>query len=69
MESTYTKEAEASLTLNAKQIAQLLGISRAAAYTLLHSKTFPTLRIGTRLLTPRDQLQEWMKRQTANYKE
>ena len=42
--------------LSAEQLAQTLGISRAGAYQLLHSEGFPTLRIGKRMLVPRDKL-------------
>ena len=42
--------------LNANQLATALGISRAGAYQLLNTATFPTLRIGKRLLVPRDKL-------------
>lgn len=40
--------------LNANQLAAALGISRAGAYQLLNTGTFPTLRIGKRLLVPKD---------------
>lgn len=42
--------------LNATQLASALGISRAGAYQLLHTKDFPTLRIGKRMLVPKDRL-------------
>ena len=42
--------------LNASQLAAALGISRAGAYQLLNTGTFPTLRIGKRLLVPKDKL-------------
>ena len=32
--------------LTATELAGALGISKAGAYTLIHSKGFPTLRIG-----------------------
>ena len=32
--------------LNANQLATALGISRAGAYQLLNTESFPTLRIG-----------------------
>ena len=47
--------------LNANQLATALGISRAGAYQLLNTATFPTLRIGKRLLVPRDRLVEWIE--------
>ena len=51
--------------LSAEQLAQVLGISRAGAYQLLHSEGFPTLRIGKRMLVPRDKLAEWIEKNTG----
>ena len=51
--------------LNANQLATALGISRAGAYQLLNTATFPTLRIGKRLLVPRDRLVEWIEQNTG----
>lgn len=51
--------------LSAEQLAQTLGISRAGAYQLLHSEGFPTLRIGKRMLVPRDKLAEWIEKNTS----
>ena len=51
--------------LNANQLATALGISRAGAYQLLNTESFPTLRIGKRLLVPRDKLVEWIDQNTG----
>ena len=51
--------------LNANQLAAALGISRAEAYQLLNAGTFPTLRIGKRLLVPKDKLIEWIEQNTG----
>lgn len=51
--------------LNANQLATALGISRAGAYQLLNTCTFPTLRIGKRLLVPKDKLVEWIEQNTG----
>jgi len=51
--------------LNANQLAETLGISRAGAYQLMHREDFPTLQIGKRLLVPRDKLQLWIDRNTG----
>ena len=47
-------------TLNAKQVAEILGVARNTAYTLMHSEGFPTLHVGRRLLVPKDKLLQWM---------
>ena len=51
--------------LNANQLAEALGISRAGAYQLLNTGTFPTLRIGKRLLVPKDKLIDWIEQNTG----
>ena len=51
--------------LNANQLAAALGISRAEAYQLLNTGTFPTLRIGKRLLVPKDKRVEWIEQNTG----
>ena len=51
--------------LNANQLAAALGISRAGAYQLLNMGTFPTLRIGKRLLVPKDKLIDWIEQNTG----
>lgn len=51
--------------LNASQLANALGISRAGAYHLLNTASFPTLRIGKRLLVPKDRLIEWINQNTG----
>ena len=51
--------------LNANQLAEALGISRAGVYQLLNMGTFPTLRIGKRLLVPKDKLIDWIEQNTG----
>lgn len=63
MSTNYTSYEQLPLALNAEEVAQVLGISRANAYTLMHSKSFPTLTIGKRLVVPKDKLLVWMEEQ------
>lgn len=51
------------LTLTAPEVGEVLGISRAAAYELVRSKGFPSMRIGTRILVPKDKLIAWINEQ------
>jgi excisionase family DNA binding protein len=60
---TYTSLEQLPLALSAEDVAQVLGISRANAYNLLHREDFPTLRIGKRMLVSRDRLARWMDEQ------
>ena len=57
---TFTSIDQLPLTLNADQVASVLSISRANAYALMHSKGFPTIQIGKRMVVHRDKLIEWM---------
>ena len=61
----YTSLDQLPVTLCANQVAQVLGISRANAYVLMHSKGFPTIRIGKRMIVPKDQFLKWMETQAS----
>lgn len=65
METTYTSYNQLPISLNAKDIAAVLGISRANAYTLMRAKGFPTIYIGKRMIVPRDKFIEWMDLQVS----
>ena len=54
---------ELPLMLSVPEMAAALGISRAGAYELARSEGFPALRIGTRIVIPKDKLQEWVDNQ------
>ena len=60
-ESIYKNYDELPLFLNANMVAGLLGVSPSSAYELMHEKDFPSLRIGNRLLVPKDQFQVWVE--------
>ena len=64
-ECTYKSFDELPLMLNVVQVAAVLGISRAGAYELVHSEGFPTLKIGNRIVVPKDKLREWIDTNTA----
>ena len=53
-ECTYKSFDELPLMLNVVQVAAVLGISRAGAYELVHSEGFPALKIGSRIVVPKD---------------
>ena len=62
--SKYTDFHDLPLTLTAQEVGEALGISRAAAYELVRSKGFPHMRIGTRILVPKDKFIQWIEDQT-----
>nr|WP_243150277.1 helix-turn-helix domain-containing protein [Acutalibacter sp. 1XD8-36] len=53
------------LFLNAKTVAEVLGISMAGAYELLHQDGFPVLRIGSRLVVPKEKFLTWVEEQAG----
>ena len=63
-ESTYKSYEDLPLFLNAELVAQVLGISQAGAYDLLHSEDFPVLKIGTRMVVPKEKFRQWVERNT-----
>ena len=48
-------------TLTVRDIKQILNISINAAYNLIHSKSFPVIRIGNSFRVPKEPFYEWMK--------
>ena len=48
--------ARAPATLTIEEAAELLGISRSLAYEAARSGELPTLKLGRRILVPREQL-------------
>lgn len=64
-ESTYKSYDDLPLFLNAELVAQVLGISQAGAYDLLHSVGFPVLKIGTRMVVPKEKFCQWVEEQTG----
>ena len=66
MKNGYTSYEQLPLALSAEEVALVLGISRANAYTLMHSKGFPTLKIGKRMTVPKDKLIEWINKQIGS---
>ena len=63
-ESKFKSYADLPLTLSAPEVAEVLGISRAAAYELVRSKGFPHMKIGTRILVPKYKFIAWINIQT-----
>ena len=59
--SSYKSYDELPLFLNAEATAKLLGISISGMYELMHEKGFPVLKIGTRLVVPREKFREWVE--------
>jgi predicted DNA-binding transcriptional regulator AlpA len=57
----YVNYEQLPLMLNAEDIKDVMNISRAGAYQLMHREDFPTITIGKRMVVPRDKFLEWLE--------
>ena len=64
-ESSYKSFDDLPLFLNAETAAALLGVSISSMYELMHEKGFPVLRVGSRLVIPKDKRRAWVEQNTG----
>ena len=60
-ESVYKSYDELPLMLNAETLAKVLGVAPSSAYELMHEKDFPTLKVGNRLVIPKEDFIAWVR--------
>ena len=63
-ESSYRSYDELPLFLNAATVAKVPGISPSSGYELIHEPDFPVLKIGNRLVVPKEKFVEWVSQHT-----
>ena len=61
-ESSYKSYDELPLFLNAATVAKVLGVSPSSGYELMHEPDFPVLKIGNRMVVPKEKFVEWVLR-------
>ena len=61
-ESAYKSYDKLPLFLNAATVARVLGVSPSSGYELMHEPDFPVLKIGNRLVVPKEKFVEWVLR-------
>ena len=64
-ESNYNSYDELPLFLNATTVAKVLGIALSSSYELMHEKDFPALRIGNRVVVPKEAFIQWVEQHTG----
>ena len=62
--NTYQNYSDLPLMLSVPEVGKVLGISRAGAYELVRADSFPKIRIGNRIVVPRDKFIAWIDAQT-----
>lgn len=60
-ESHYKSYDDLPLFLNAKTVAKVLGVSPSSGYELLHDPGFPVMRVGNRMVVPKEQFIQWVR--------
>ncbi len=63
--SIYQNYEELPLFLNSETVAKTLGVSPSSAYELMHEPDFPMLRIGNRMVVPKEQFIQWVTEHTG----
>ena len=63
-ESVYKSYDELPLFLNSELVATVLGVSPSSGYELMHQPGFPVLRVGSRMVVPKEQFIQWVMENT-----
>ena len=66
--SVYKSYDDLPLFLNARMVAQVLGVSISTAYEVMHEPSFPTLRVGSRMVVPKEKFMRWAAEQSGGAK-
>ena len=66
--SSYKHYDDLPLFLNAELVAKVLGVSPSSAYELMHEDGFPVLRVGSRMVVPKEKLMQWVEAQSGGAK-
>ena len=66
--SVYKSYDDLPLFLNAKMVAQVLGVSISTAYEVMNEPDFPTLRVGSRMVVPKEKFIQWAEEQSGGAK-
>jgi len=62
--SIYKTYEELPLFLNAEIVAKVLGVSPSSGYALTHEADFPMLKVGNRMLVPKEKFIRWVEDHT-----
>ncbi len=62
--SQYNSFDDLPLFLNAEMVAKVLGVSPSSGYELMHEQDFPVLKIGNRMVVPKEKFIRWVDEHT-----
>ena len=63
--SQFKDYSELPLFLNADMVAKALGVSPSSGYELMHDPGFPILKIGNRMVVPKEKFIQWVEQNTG----
>ena len=64
-DSSYKSYDDLPLFINAETVAKALGVSISSAYELMHEPGFPVLKVGSRMVVPKEKFITWVSAQTG----
>ena len=64
-QSQYKSYDELPLFLNAEMVAKVLGVSPSSSYELMSEKDFPALKVGSRIVVPKEKFIAWVERRSG----
>ena len=62
--SEYKSYDDLPLFLNAAVVAKALGVAPSSAYELMHEADFPVLKVGNRIVIPKEKFVGWVEQHT-----
>ena len=66
--SSFKSYDELPLFINAEMLSDVLGISKSSAYELMREEGFPSVRISSRIVVPKEAFIEWITRRIGQGK-
>jgi len=64
-QSSYKSYEELPLFLNAELVAKVLGVSPSNGYELMHKPVFLILKVGSRMVVPKEKFVQWVEECTV----
>ena len=64
-QSVYKSYDDLRLFLNSELVAKVLGVSPSSGYELMHEPDFPVLRVGSRMVVPKEKFIQWVEEHTG----
>lgn len=63
--SEYKSYDDLPLFLSAAMVAKVLGVSTSSGYELMHETNFPVLKVGSRMVVPKEKFIQWVEQHTG----